>query len=70
MTPAMLELQRLLRRERSMKDVSRQMGCNASTSYRRLKALMEAGATFIESVQPSGKTGPVPVKYRLLKAAP
>ncbi len=70
MKPALLELQKLLKREVSAKEIAREMKCDMSTAYRRLEALTDAGATFVESTQPNGKTGPVPVKYRLLKPAP
>jgi predicted transcriptional regulator len=70
MTPDLLKLQKLLESEMSAKTIARVTRVSIPTAHRRLRALMEAGARLKATARPSGKTGPIPVTFRLLKAAP
>lgn len=71
MTPTLKKLQNLLKVERSAKDIAHAMSSSIPTAYRRINSLREAGAV-LQMVKryDSGKTGPTPAIYRILKVAP
>ena len=56
--------------EATAKELARIAKCSVPTVYRRLQVMRAAGAVISETVLATGKTGPRPVRYRLVKAAP
>jgi hypothetical protein len=54
--------------DRTAKQLARLAKCSIPTVYRRIQALKDLGAVISESRVPGKQTGPVPLRYRLVKA--